>query len=99
MALWLHRNQYFNEFVKDTVNGEIIAPGEYYYIDDETGDTISCRKYWELKKEYLEDNNPYDKLLNYAENQYDYAKSLEQKEQEYLQGSILNKTIADRDYQ
>lgn len=100
--LWLKRNRYFNEWIKDDYNvDEIIAPGEYYYQDDETGKCISCRRYWELKKAYIEDedNNPYQPWLDAAETQRDYKKTMQEKEAEYLQGTVLNQTIASKYYQ
>ena len=53
--LCLKRIRYFDTFIRDTVDGRIIAPGEYYYedIDMDTGEflgtRISAEHYWELK--------------------------------------------------
>lgn len=94
--LWLYRNNYSNDWIYDDMTGGIIAPGEYYFKDDETGKRISCREYWNRKKEWINDeaNNPKQALLDYAENQYDYKKTMREQEQEYLQETILNSPIS-----
>ena len=94
--LKLKRNIYFNEWLKDHSDGSLIAPGEYYYEwTNEEGKTrrISCKNYWKLKKQDMEDNNPYQNMLDEAENQTDYKKQLEETEQEYIQSTILNNHI------
>ena len=94
--LKLKRNIYFNEWLKDNSDGSLIAPGEYYYewINEEGKvRRISCQNYWKLKKQDMEDNNPYQNMLDEAENQTDYKKQLEETEQEYIQSTILNNHI------
>ena len=86
---WLYRNRFFNEWIKDDYSGKIIAPGEYYFKDDETGKCMSCAYYWELKKADMKANNPYQDKLDWAQNQFEYKQNLEQLEREQLQGSVL----------
>lgn len=91
--LWLKRIQTFNEYLKDDSDGGLIYPGEYYYEDDETKKRISCRNYWKLKKQYMEDNNPMQATLDQAENQTEYKKQLDEQEQLFLQQTILDAPI------
>lgn len=41
----------------------------------------------------MDDNNPYQDMLDEAETQADYKKQLEETEQEYIQNMILTKDI------
>ena len=94
--LWLKRNNHWNEWYKDHSDGSAIAPGEYYYeYINEDGNVrrISCANYWKLKKTDMDDNNPYQNMLDEAENQTEYKKQLEETEQEYIQSTILTKDI------
>lgn len=93
--LVLKRLRYFNHFMRDTVDDRIIGPGEWYYIDidedtgKETGLIISAKHYWELKKQYNEDN--FDKTwYNKMESEKEYSESLRQAEMAYREKNVLN---------
>lgn len=98
MAFWLKRMQYFNEYRYNSYTGGFIKPGEYYYEDDKTGDTITCEDYWKMKKSYMENNNPMQSRLDSADEATDYKQSLLDAETEYLENNALNITIGDKEY-
>ena len=88
--LVLKRMRYFNEFIRDTIDGRIIGPGEYYYEDD-IGDTIiSAEHYWELKKQKMEEEWD-DSYYNYMESQQAYKEKMKQVQQAYAEKNILKK--------
>lgn len=94
--LWLKRNNHWNEWYKDHSDGTLIGPGEYYYeyVDDEGKQRrISCLNYWKLKKDYMDNNNPYENMLAAAESQTEYKKQLEETEAEYIKSKILDRDI------
>ena len=88
--LILKRMQYFNEFIRDTVDDRIIGYGDYYYEDDEDGTIISAEHYWELKKAAQEDAWD-DSWYEYMDSERDYREKLRKAEQKMMQNSILNK--------
>lgn len=92
--LKLYRMKYFNEFKKDSIDGRIIGPGEYYYFDTNPNGKqiyISAEHYWELKKQKMEDEWD-DSYINQMESERDYRERLREQEREYLEGTILNMT-------
>ena len=42
--LWLKRNTRFNELMKCDISGDLIGPGDYYYIDDVDGVRIKATR-------------------------------------------------------
>lgn len=92
--LILKRVTRFNEFYKDTVDGRIIAPGEYYFedIDLDTdkflGTRISAEHYWELKKSDMEDNFD-ETYYNTMESEKEYRDALREKAMELREKEVL----------
>ena len=96
--LILKRVTRFNEFYKDTVDGRIIAPGEYFYedIDLDTGiflgTRISSQYYWELKEAYM--NDTFDETYyNTMGSEKEYKDELREAEMELREKNILKQDI------
>lgn len=89
--LHLKRVQYFTDFMKCKVSGEIIKHGDYYYEDDEDGMIIKASVYGKMKKEKQENEFDYTKL-NQAENLRDYEQSLKEYEREFLKSTLFDRT-------
>lgn len=95
--LCLKRIRYFDTFIRDTVDGRIIAPGEYYYedIDLDTGKSngtiISAEHYWELKEQDMRDNFD-ESYYNMMESEYEYKKALREAERAAREKNILKTT-------
>jgi hypothetical protein len=88
--LVLKRIQYFNDFIRDTVDGRVIGYGEYYYEDSDDGTIISAEHYWELKKAQMEREWD-DSWYNAMESERDYKEKLRQAEMKMRQSTVLNK--------
>ena len=95
--LCLKRIRYFDTFIRDTVDGRIIAPGEYYYedIDLDTGKSngtiISAEHYWELKEQDMRDNFD-ESYYNMRESEDEYKKALREAERAAREKNILKAT-------
>ena len=96
--LCLKKMTYFNEFKKDTVDGRIIGPGEWYYEDMDTdtctsnGLIISADHYMELKKAKLEEDwehSRQQKWLNNMESERDYKEALREAERGLQEAQVL----------
>ena len=88
--LRLKRIQYFNEFLRDTIDDRIIGYGEYYYEDEDDGTIISAEHYWELKKTKMEAE--FDETwYNSMESEKDYKEALRKAEQAVRQKNVLEK--------
>ena len=96
--LILKRVTRFNEFYKDTIDGRIIAPGEYFYedIDIDTGKflgtRISAQHYWELKEAYMKDTFD-ETYYNTMESEKEYKDALREAEMELREKNILKQDI------
>lgn len=88
--LVLKRIQYFNDFIRDTVDNRVIGYGEYYYEDSDDGTIISAEHYWELKKAQMEREWD-DSWYNAMESERDYKEKLRQAEMKMRQSTVLNK--------
>lgn len=88
--LVLKRIQYFNDFIRDTVDDRVIGYGEYYYEDTEDGTIISAEHYWELKKAQMEKEWD-DSWFNAMESERDYKEKLRQAEMKVREMTVLNK--------
>lgn len=92
--LCLKRIRYFDTFIRDTVDGRIIAPGEYYYedIDMDTGEflgtRISAEHYWELKEQDMRDNFD-ESYYNMMESEKEYKDALRDAEREMREKKVL----------
>ena len=95
--LHLKRVQYFTDFLKCKVSGEIIRHGDYYYEDDEDGMIIKATVYGQMKKEKREEEFDYTRL-NQAESLRDYEASLKDYEREFLKSTVFDrKRVRDQE--
>ena len=90
--LHLKRVQYFTDFLRCGVSGEIISHGDYYYEDDEDGLIIKASVYGQLKKEKREREFDYTKL-NQAESHRDYQQMLKEYERSFLSETVLDRKL------
>lgn len=88
--LHLKRVQYFTDFLKCSMTGEIIRHGDYYYEDDEDGKIIKASEYAKVKEEDYLENFDYTKL-NQAQSVRDYESSLKEYEREFIKQTILDR--------
>lgn len=91
--LWLKRNAVWNQLMKCDVSNEVIAPGDYYYIDDVDGIRIKATVYKRIKDKQKEDNWDYSKL-NSATSQAEYKRMLKEATQRMLAATILDRKVA-----
>ena len=90
--LHLKRVQYFNEFLRWDVSGEVIGYEDYYYEDDEDGLIVKATVYKELERRKKEAEFDYAKLQA-AESQRDYQEKLRQYEKEFLAKTLLDRKV------
>lgn len=93
--LWLRRNTNPYQLEKCGVSGELIAPGDFYYVDDEDGLIIKATIYKELKDRKKEDEWDYSKLNN-AVNEYEYRNMLKEATRQMLYSSVLDRKVSGK---
>lgn len=93
--LWLKRNTVWNQFMKCDISGEIIAPGDYYYIDDIDGVRIKATVYKRMKDKAKEDAWDYSKL-NAAQNEAEYKRMLKDATRQILAQTILDRKVGGK---
>jgi len=91
--LRLHRITDEYEFMKDTVTGQVIMPGDFYYQDDEDPTIIvNAKTLHDLKMKKKKDNWDYSDL-NDAKSRKEYEQQLKQAEYELRKETILENKI------
>lgn len=93
--LWLKRNTRFNELMKCDISGDLIGPGDYYYIDDVDGVRIKATVYKELKDKEKEETWDYTKI-NAAQSEADYKRMLRDATRQMLGSTILERKVAGK---
>lgn len=93
--LYLRRNTNQYQLEKCGISGELIAPGDFYYIDDEDGLIVKATVYKELKDREKQDNWDYSKL-NTATNEYEYRHLLKEATRQMLHSTILDRQVAGK---
>ena len=74
--LWLKRNNVYTQLMKCDVSNEIIAPGDFYYIDDEDGMRIKATVYKDIKDKSKKETWDYSEL-NAAQSEREYKRRLQ----------------------
>ncbi len=95
MALHLRRVQYFTDVEKSDLTGDMITYGDFYFVDDEDGFKVSLHEYYDLKKQYEEDNFDQTRLEN-AQSAAEYRLELERATQEMLTTSLPLRELFSR---
>ena len=90
--LWLKRNTLWNQLMKCDVSNEVIAPGDYYYIDDKDGIRVKATVYKRIKDKREIETWDYSKL-NAAKNQIEYQRMLQEATRRILADTILDRKI------
>lgn len=93
--LWLKRNIRFNELMKCDISGQLIGPGDYYYIDDVDGVRIKAIVYKEMKDKAARENMDYSKI-NAAQNDIEYRRLLKEATRQILADTVLERKIAGK---
>ncbi len=93
--LILKRVQYFTDFLRCNVSGEIISHGDYYYQDDTDGVIVKATVYRKLELEKRENEFDYSKIQN-AESQRDYEEALKEYERSFLSETILERKVQNK---
>lgn len=93
--LWLKRNIYFNELMKCSVSGDYIAPGDYYYEDDQDGMLIKATVYKDLQRKRKQKTWDYSKL-NAASNEQEYRRMLKDATMMMLADTVLERKVAGK---
>lgn len=94
--LVLKRVQYFTDWIRCQVTGDIMTHGEYYYEDDEDGFIVKATTYKEIKDKDAADKFDYSKLEN-AASMREYTEMLKQYEREFKTSTILERKILGKD--
>lgn len=97
--LRLHRITDPNEFRLDTVTGQVILPGDFYYVDDEDGLVVNAKTYYNLKFKKKKNEWPYTAQLNEAKSQKEYNQQLKQAEHDLLKQTVLTRKVWGKDSQ
>lgn len=94
--LYLKRVQYFNECEKDSISGDLITWGNYYYEDDEDGFKIGLDHYYELKNKFVEDKFDYSKLEQ-AKSEKEYRLQIQKAERNLWTQTLFDRKIAGKE--
>lgn len=92
--LMLKRIQYFNEWIKCHVSGDIMTHGDYYYEDNDDGFIVKALVYKEIKEQAKAEKFDYSKLEK-AASEREYRQMLKQYENEFKASTILDRKIYD----
>lgn len=91
--LRLHRITDPYTFMKDTVTGQVIMPGDFYYQDDEDETIIvNAKTLHDMKMKKKKDEWDYSDLNN-ATSRKEYEQQLREAEYELRKESILERKI------
>lgn len=93
--LWLKRNTVWNQLMKCDISEEIIAPGDYYYIDDVDGVRIKATVYKRMKDKAKEATWDYSKL-NAAQNEAEYKRMLKDATRQILAETVLDRKVGGK---
>lgn len=93
--LWLRRNIHWNQLEKCDISGELIYPGDYFYVDDEDGVKIKATVYKDIKDKEKEETWDYTKLNN-AANEAEYKEMIKLATMQTLTSSVLERKIAGK---
>lgn len=93
--LWLKRNRYWNELLRCDISKEIIAPGDFYYQDDEDGVKVKATIYKQMKDQDKAAKWDYSKI-NQASNEAEYKKLIEEATRQMLSSTILDRKVAGK---
>lgn len=91
--LHLKRVQYFTDFMRCKISGEIISHGDYYYEDDEDGLIVKATVYREMLDEKRNNEFDYSKLQK-AETQREYQEALKEYERQFLSQTLLDRKVS-----
>lgn len=93
--LWLKHNNNWNEVMKCGVSGDLIGPGDFYYVDDQDGLIIKATVYKDIMRKQKEETWDYTKI-NSATNQNEYKKMLQEATRQMLASSVVDRKVAGR---
>ena len=94
--LVLKRVQYFNDWVKCGISGDIMTHGEYYYEDTDDGLIVKATVYKEMKDIKRAEEFDYSKLEN-AASEREYRQLLRQYEREFKASTLLDREVLGKD--
>ena len=84
------------DFLRCGVSKQAIGYGDYYYEDDEDGLIVKAKVYQELKEKKRLNDWDYT-LLNNAQNQYEYGKTMRQMERDYFATTLFDRKVLGKD--
>lgn len=91
--LWLTRNTNPYQLEKCDISGELIAPGDWYYVDDVDRIKVKATVYKDLKNKQKEETWDYSKLNN-ASNEYEYRQKIKEATRQLLAETVLQRKVA-----
>ena len=94
--LVLKRIQYFTDWIRCQVTGEIMTYGEYYYEDTEDGFIVGALTYKEMKDAKKAEEFDYSKLEK-AASEREYREMLKQYEREFKTAGLLERKVLGKD--
>ena len=94
--LVLKRVQYFTDWIKCQVSGDIMTHGEYYYEDTEDGFIVKATVYKEMKDNKAAAEFDYSKLEK-AASEKEYREMLKQYEREFKASTLLDRKVLGKD--
>lgn len=93
--LWLKRNNVYTQLMKCDVSNEIIAPGDFYYIDDEDGMRIKATVYKDIKDKSKKETWDYSEL-NAAQSEREYKRRLQDATRQMLAATVLERKVGGK---